>query len=158
QVRRVEQSETLSRIHKVMERVFSAVVVADQNTAAQLQSGLAVQTKDGKPQRKREPARLLVAQDQSPNLAQQMRKFHTGGGAVQRLEVVVDRLPVPRNFARSLTGDVGTSLQAHQTVDQEAISGPIRGVFELRPDAATIRVDGKAAPLREDDRVGWTLW
>ncbi len=158
QVRRVEQTESLSRIHKVMERVFSAVVVADQNTAAQLQSGATDTSKDGKRKPKREPARLLLAADTSHVLAQQMRKFHTGSGAVQRLEVVVDRLPVPRNFARGLTGDVGTSLQANQTGNQEAISGPIRGVFELRPDAATLRVDGQAAPQRENDRVGWTLW
>lgn len=159
QVRRIEQIEALSRIHKVMERVFSAIVVADQNSVAQSPNGLTDPSVDGKKRRQREPSRLLLAPDQSKSLDQAMRRAHaSGGGVVQRLEVVLDRLPVPRNFARGLTGDVGTSVQANQTEDEATISGPIRGVFELRPDGATNRVDGKAAPENPDGRVGWTLW
>lgn len=158
QVRRIEQIEALARVHKVMERVFSAVVVADQNTAAMLQSGTDEPSVDGKRKRRREPTRLLLKQDESAALSAAMRRAKTGDGKVQRLEVVLDRLPVPRNFARGLTGDVGTSVQANQTGEEAAIMGPIRGVFELRPDAATIRVGGKGEPERPDGRTGWTLW
>lgn len=159
QVRRIEQIESLSRIHKVMERVFSAVVVADQNAPTPPPTARAVASTDSKrQQRMREPTRMSLAPDQSSALNAAMRRFKTGSGAVQRLEVVLDRLPVPRNFARGLTGDVGTSLQANQETDQDQVSGPIRGVFELRPDAATIRVDGKQAPERAEGRTGWTLW
>jgi len=85
-----------------------------------------------------------------------------GGGVVQRLEVVLDRPPVPRNFARGLTGSLADSVQANfDERDDEfrpVLAGPVRGVFELRPDAATRRMGSRPAVNPDDPRVGWTLW
>ncbi len=159
QASRLEQVDGMARLHKVMSRVFSTLVVADPNSGTAFRNAVEGQTPGAK---QGEPAHVLLEPDESRSLHAALRRARVGGGgAVQRLEVVLERPPVPRSFARGMTGALSTSLQSNSDErdddDRPLITGPVRGVFELRPDAATLRISGGAAPV-DDGRIGWTLW
>jgi len=148
QASRLEQIESLSRLHKIMTRTFSSIIVADPNSGASFRA--AVNAGAGRDKDKDEPARVLLSPDESSAVKRVAR-------GVQRLEVVLDRPPVPQGFARGLVGSLANSEQANLETEDEAIRGPVRGVFELRPDDMTRRVDGERAKLT-NGQLGLTLW
>lgn len=149
--RRQTQVEMLSRLHLVMERTFSSLVMAELNTGAvnlggrtPLETGL---QRDGirGGERMAEPRpRLLLGPD--PNASRQ--------GPVQRLEVVVSKAPVPPGWGRSTTAEV---MEAQEAFDALQVGmAATRGVFELRPDEATpVHLRDNLAP---PEPGGWTLW
>lgn len=158
---RLEQMDGMTRLHTVMTRAFSTLVVADPNSATAFRA--AVNSTPGTPPgaAREPPARLVLGPDDSSGLKDAMRRARLpGGGSVQRLEVVLERPPVPRNFARGLTGSLSTSAQANSDQRDDELRGrlvgPVRGVFELRPDDATFR--SGSAQRRGETRQGWTLW
>jgi type II secretory pathway pseudopilin PulG len=155
QASRLEQVEGLARLQKVMTRAFSSLVVADPASESGFRSTVAG-TEKAEP-KEEVPARVLLEEDSSPGLDAALRRARIGGGGVvQRLEVVLDRPPLPRGFARGMGGSLATSAQANLQDDGTIAPSTSRGVFELRPDSATIRVDG-SGPDR-DGPMGWTLW
>lgn len=101
----------------------------------------------------------------------------SGSVALQRMEIVLSASPVPQTLAGMAAGwahllaDDGTDLDFSSG---DAESGPIRGVFELRPDNSRERIMhglGIDSPLwnwsrraqRESQRdmpgqQSWTLW
>lgn len=167
QAARIEEMDNLARVQRVMSRTFAMLVVADPNSSSAFRSavnrdtvrlGGRTLTAEGVPRE-----RVILEADESRTLDVAMRRARVaGGGAVQRLEVVLDRPPVPRNFARGLTGSLADSVQANlDERDDEfrpVLAGPVRGVFELRPDAATRRMGLRPVVNPDDPRVGWTLW
>jgi len=156
QASRLEQVEGLARLQRVMSRTFSSLVVADPGSGSGFRGRVGEGAQPG--QDADVPARVLLEEDQSPGLDAALRRAGIGGGgAVQRLEVVLDRSPLPRGFARGMGGSLSTSVQANLEEIEEPAPATARGVFELRPDRATLRVDGTpVAP--SDGPEGWTLW
>lgn len=156
QSERIEQVDGIARVHTVMDKVFSSLLVADMNIAAA--APVSDPGVDAPGKAKRETARLLIHTDESDSLKSMMSRMHISG-SVQRMEVVLDKPLLPQNFAQGLSGSLATSAQATLSTDGlDVIPGPIRGVFELRPDRATVRATGDRTPPREDGKVGWTLW
>lgn len=165
---RFQDADAMARLHLVMERTFSNLVMADASVGAaqqpQTQGGGSRAervARDGIVQGEKESQprpRFLVEADRSPSLegmvskAQRQGLIGGGGATVQRLEVVLSRAPVPPGFGRSTTQEV---LAAVDSVSEESVA--VRGVFELRPDAATPpgAVTGLSRPA---DGEGWTLW
>jgi hypothetical protein len=158
QVAKLEQIDALARIHKVMQNTFSMLVVSDQNAQAPTGPG---PNAGGSATPSRE-ARVVLGPDPSPTLRAAVRKSKIGGsGPVQRLEVVVEKPPVPRHFAQGMTGTLASSMQANMDPqDDEPLVGQVRGVFELRPDLATQRAQGQKveALTNQEGDQGWTLW
>ncbi|MFN0134057.1 MAG: type II secretion system protein J [Phycisphaerales bacterium] len=159
--RRFEQISTLERIHVVMDRTFSSLVMADPSI-----SGLqAIANGNTTPETEGEQTttagatlrpRLMLEADSTPSLKTALQRAGTSDLATytpQRLEVVLDRPPLPKDFAMGLDD----SVQANQgpAVEPVVQPGPVRGVFELRPDRATnvVSQPTDAAPVQ-----GWTLW
>lgn len=158
QVQKLEQIDSLARIHTIMQRTFSALVVSDQ-MGSQTPAALPDDATGGGGRRPPQEARLLIEKDESTSLSAAQRRFKAGG-VVQRLEVVLDREPVPRRFAQGLSGSLSSSVQANQDDAEQMIGGQVRGVFELRPDRATRRMDGTKVDVltNTSGEEGWTLW
>lgn len=108
------------------------------------------------------PAARLVLEPDDAGSARRLgggggRSARLGGGdAPQRLEVVLSARPMPHDFA--MHARPGSAAARRDAADEElerSAGGPIRCVFELRPDAMTPAAPGERAIPSGD---GWTLW
>jgi hypothetical protein len=159
--RRFDETAMMTRLHLVMERVWSDLLIQDENAIPTGASGgrnTASSTlvppeaiRNGQVQQQPRP-RILMDSDLSPDLKNMMRNGGLGAGAPQRLEVVVAHPPVPPAYGNTTAPELQVQLTALGAMAS-------RGAFELRPDSATPaqRLDAgekAAAP----DAPGWTLW
>jgi prepilin-type N-terminal cleavage/methylation domain-containing protein len=129
---RHRQAEDMATLHLAMERAFSNLLMAtDVQAAAQLQNRAV--NERGEQQSPPRP-RLLLEDDQGG----------LGGGSVQRLEVVVSRAPVPPGFRREFAAEV----------EELVLGGPVRGVFELRPEGEAMAMWWRPLPRAEDEPDG----
>lgn len=154
--------DTMLRVQTVMERVFQGLVMGDQSDALRaVQAGVMSATEntpqptDVAPesistQTEQEPPprpRFILEVDPRVRSGGAWRVGNSGsgssGGPVQRLEVVLTRPPIPRDWAATRAGEV---LPEATTAES---AGLTRGVFELRPDDSSL-------PTAADG--GWTLW
>jgi type II secretory pathway pseudopilin PulG len=154
--------DTMLRVQTVMERVFQGLVMGDQTDALRaVQAGVMPAT-DNTPQQADvapDAIRTEAAEEPPPRprfMLEVDPRVRSGGawrvgsssssssgGAVQRLEVVLNKPPIPRDWAATVAGEVMPEATTAET------AGLTRGVFELRPDDASL-------PTAEDG--GWTLW
>jgi type II secretory pathway component PulJ len=161
--RRQEQVDALTRLHVVMEKIFghlvmqnsTSVPVAGTTTTARSTAGPEVQ-KEGirNGEKTLEPrARLLLEVDAGS-------KSNASLGAIgrgvrpQRMEVVLDKAPVPPGWGRQTTAEVILASQAAEEMRINMAS--VRGVFELRPDRFTPA--GAASITAAPTEGGMTLW
>src|SRR5262249_47032859 len=111
QVAKLEQIDAVARIHKGMQNTFSMLVVSGQNVQAAAGSGA---NAGGAPATPQHEGRVILGPDPSPTLRTAVRKSKIGGsGPVQRLEVVLEKPPVPHHFAQGMAGTLASSMQAN---------------------------------------------
>jgi hypothetical protein len=170
---RARETEMLGRVHTVMERIFADLVISENpiNTeggtirnalATGRLTGISGKTDDGKDQEAPDSARngestppprerIMLGADRNPRLAAVMHNLKVGGGAVQRLEVLVTKPPVPIGFGRSTLAEVVEAMAVEPV-------GAMRGVLELRPDATTPQTSIGDTNEIQPDSTGYTLW
>lgn len=162
--RRFDESTMISRLHLVMRRVWGELVINDQATAgAGATSGArgatgstgrssfvaAQNVRNGEAEQPPRP-RVLLDVDASPALKAGMKNSGMSG-AVQRLEVLLNRPPVPADYGGSMSADLQASLQASGAM-------ATRYVFELRPDHATPPSRLEPGERIDPNSSGLTLW
>jgi hypothetical protein len=128
---RHKQAAEMATLHLAMERTFANLLMArdsDVQVESQNRSGIT----EGVVQRPSRP-RLLLHDDPAVGVL-------SGGAAPQRLEVVLSQAPLPPGYGRD---DIPTE-------EDMAIGGPMRGVFELRPEADAWAMWWR--PLPRDER------
>jgi prepilin-type N-terminal cleavage/methylation domain-containing protein len=132
---RHQQAQEMATLHLAMERTFGSLLMAreaDIQQESQNRSGIIA----GVEQRPSRP-RLLLANDPAVSAP-------SGAAAPQRLEVVLSRAPLPPGFGRD---EVPTDEEA-------AIGGPMRGVFELRPEGDAWAMWWRPLPRDENQPDG----
>jgi hypothetical protein len=161
--RRFDETAMMTRLHVVMERVWSDLLIQDEsnpNGAAAQNSGgrnnaqpdfqAPDNARNGVAQQQARP-RIVLDSDPSPDLKATMQNAGMGAGAPQRLEVVLAHPPVPPGYDNTTAPELQMQLTSLGAM-------AARGVFELRPDSATPpeRLDPgeKVSP----DAGSWTLW
>lgn len=164
--RQLAQQSAMQRAQIVLERTFSSLVVAPQDVVAAMRAAAAgqeipregegeaglVRTGGGARAEAQTPPRPRVLLEADPNAERWVAQTPWRSPAPpQRLEVVVSRPPVPPGFMDAFDGGQVSALAA--TLEPAVPTGAIRGVFELRPDAATPMTSDLGDPPD-----GWTLW
>ncbi|TVQ60868.1 MAG: prepilin-type N-terminal cleavage/methylation domain-containing protein [Phycisphaerales bacterium] len=147
QAERSLSSLELERTHRAMQTVFNSLHMATGATAVGAPVGA---------ERPDEPPRISLAPDRAL-----LRAMQRSGG-VQRLEVVVNRPPLPgidalaADWARRRAVEAAAASSARGwrdpgEVELIGVRTPRRIAFELRPEP-------RAPDARPDDPSTWTLW
>ncbi|KAA0217249.1 MAG: hypothetical protein DYG94_01575 [Leptolyngbya sp. PLA3] len=86
-------------------------------------------------------------------------------GMPQRLEIVSPRSPIPSSLRLPTQSWMNAGVDVENELEVYGISGPVRGVFEFRPDGSRERLLRSAGMgvatgerIRNDTQTGWTLW
>lgn len=86
-------------------------------------------------------------------------------GMPQRLEMVSPRSPIPSSLRLPTRSWMNSGVDVENELEVYGISGPVRGVFEFRPDGSRerlLQMTGMGVAtgerVRKETQTGWTLW
>lgn len=177
--RQFTQTRQLGTLQQVLRRSFNAVLMSEDNTTSLsnttngddkvMGSGEIVEDDvpawDGQGER----PRVILTFDSSEDLSRCMSLAPPEPGdpmgVPQRLEMVYPRSPIPASLRLPTRSWMAQGVDVENELEIYGISGPVRGVFEFRPDGsreAMLKSAGMGVAGGErDDRQqprGWTLW
>lgn len=177
--RQFTQTRQLGTLQQVLRRSFNTVLMSADNATSLssttngdekvMGSGEIVEEDipawDGEGER----PRVILTFDGSEDFARCMSLVPPEPGdpmgVPQRLEMVFPRSPIPASLRLPTRSWMAQGVDVENELEVYGISGPVRGVFELRPDGsreALLKSAGMGVAGGErNDRAqhhGWTLW
>lgn len=177
--RQFTESRQLGTLQLVLRRSFNSVLVAEDNSTSlenaadeadkALGNGEIVEDEEPVWDGQGERPRIVLDFDASEDLSRCMSyappPISDPMGLPQRLEMVLPRSPIPASLRLPTQSWMAQGVDVENDLEVYGISGPVRGVFELRPDGSRelmLKQAGMTASVGERvDRergAGWTLW
>lgn len=178
--RQFTESRQLGTLQLVLRRSFNSILVAEDNSTSlesaagpddnkALGNGEVIEDDQPAWDGQGERPRIVLEFDHSEDLARCMSyappPIGDPMGVPQRLEMVLPRSPIPASLRLPTQGWLAGGVDIDNDLEVYGISGPVRGVFELRPDGSRellLKQAGMTSSVGErinfERGSGWTLW
>lgn len=179
--RQFDQTRQLGTLQQVLRRSINTVLMSELSDTS-LESGAGPEREvkemgNGEIVEDEEPIwdgtgerpRIILEMDNTEDLGRCMAlsapPMGDPMGMPQRLEMVSPRSPIPSSLRLPTQSWMTSGVDVENELEVYGISGPVRGVFEFRPDGSRERLLQMAGMgvatgerIRNDTQTGWTLW
>lgn len=173
------ETRQLGTLQQVLRRSINTILMSDALSASlesatgrenpEMGSGEIVESKEATWDGTGERPRIILEMDNTEDLARCMAlaapPMGDPMGMPQRLEMVSPRSPIPSSLRLPTQSWMNAGIDVANQLEVYGISGPVRGVFEFRPDGSRERLLQMAGMgvatgerVRRQTQTGWTLW